>query len=69
MEIDALLASGTDGEKASANGLARNFYFAMFLDSFIHLKHKGRIEEHGVSLLSQKHYQPEIFGWQEETAK
>ena len=56
MEIDALLASGADGEKASANGLARNFYFAMFLDSFIHLKHKGRIEERGVSLLSQKHY-------------
>lgn len=34
----------------------------MFLGSFIHLKHKGSIEERGVSLLSQKHYQPEIIG-------
>ena len=38
MELDALLACGTDGEKTLIDGFQRNFRFATFLHCFIHFK-------------------------------
>ena len=38
MELDALLACGTDGEKALIDEFQRNFRFATFLRCFIHFK-------------------------------
>ena len=38
MELDALLASGADGEKELIDAFQRNFRFATFLRCFIHFK-------------------------------
>ena len=38
MELDALLACGTDGEKALIDGFQQNFWFAKFLHCFINFK-------------------------------
>ena len=43
-EISALLACGTDEEKAVAKGFKRNVPYAIFLQCFIH--YKKNIEEH-----------------------
>ena len=43
-EISALLACGTDGEKAVVDGFKRNPPYATFLRCFIH--YKKNIEEH-----------------------
>ena len=38
MELDALLACRTDGEKVLIDGFQRNFQFASFLRCVIHFK-------------------------------
>ena len=59
MELDALLACETDGEKGLIDGFQRNFLFAIFLRCFIHFK--GNIKT--------KLYMQEIFGKQEGITK
>ena len=71
MELDALLACGTDGEKALIDGLQRNFRFATFLRCFIHFKGNIKTEpkNRNISSTQQKLYMQEIFGKQEDTTK
>ena len=70
-EIAALIACGTDGEKAIIDGFQRNAPYAIFLRCFIH--YKRNIEEHlkkcGFSVESKQLLLEEIFGKQENTIK
>ena len=70
-EIAALIACGTDGEKAIIDGFQRNAPYAIFLRCFIH--YKRNIEEHlkkcGFSVKSKQLFLEEIFGKQENTIK
>ena len=70
-EIVALIACGTDGEKAIIDGFQRNAPYAIFLRCFIH--YKRNIEEHlkkcGFSAKSKQLFLEEIFGKQENTIK
>ena len=70
-EIAALIACGTDGEKAIIDGFQRNAPYAIFLRCFIH--YKRNIEEHlkncGFSAESKQLFLEEIFGKQENTKK
>ena len=71
MELDALLACGTDGEKALIDGFQRNFRFATFLRCFIHFKGniKTELKNCNIGSMQQKFYMQEIFGKQEDTTK
>ena len=64
LEIVALTASGTDGEKSIIDGFQRNSSYAIFLRCFIH--YKRNIEEHlkkcGFSAKSKQLFLEEIFG-------
>ena len=68
-EITALIACGTDGEKAIIDGFQRNAPCAIFLRRFIH--YKGNIEEHlkkcRFNAESKQLLLEEIFGKQENT--
>ena len=70
-EIVALIACGTDGEKAIINDFQRNAPYAIFLRCFIH--YKRNIEEHlkkcGFSTKSKQLFLEEIFGKQENMIK
>ena len=70
-EIAALIACGTDGEKAIIDVFQRNASYAIFLRCFIHCKRN--IEEHlkkcGFSAESKQLFLEEIFGKQENTIK
>ena len=70
-EIAALIACGTDGEKAILDGFQRNAPYAIFLRCFIH--YKRNIEEHlkkcGFSAESKHLFLEEIFYKQENTIK
>ena len=70
-EIPALIACGTDGEKAILDGFQRNAPYAKFLRCFIH--YKRNIEEHlkkcGFSAESKQLFLEEIFYKQENTIK
>ena len=71
MELVALLACGTYGEKALIDGFQQNFQFATFLRCFIHLKGniKTELKNRNISSTQQKLYIREIFGKQEGTTK
>ena len=71
MELDTLLARGTDGEKALIDGFQRNFRFATFLRCFIHFKGniKTELKNRNIGSMQQKFYMQEIFGKQEDTTK
>ena len=66
-EIVALIACGTNGEKAIINDFQRNAPYAIFLGCFIH--YKKNIEEHlkkcGFSAKSKQLFLEEMFGKQE----
>ena len=70
-EISALLACGTDGEKAVVDGFKRNPPYATFLRCFIH--YKKNIEEHlenrGFGKELKKLFLDEIFGVQNSDKK
>ena len=70
-EIVALIACGTDGEKAIIDDFQRNAPDAIFLRCSIH--YKRNIEEHlkkcGFSAKSKQLFLEEIFGKQEITVK
>ena len=71
LEIVALTACGTDGEKSIIDGFQRNAPYAIFLRCFIH--YKRNIEKHlkkcGFSAKSKQLFLEEIFGKQENTIK
>ena len=71
MELDTLLARGTDGEKALIDRFQQNFRFATFLRCFIHFKGniKTELKNRNISSTQQKLYMQEIFGKQEGTTK
>ena len=71
MELDALLACGTDVEKTPIDGFQQNFRFATFLHCFIHFKGniKTELKNCNISSSQQKLYIQEIFGKQEGTTK
>ena len=71
MELDDLLACGTDVKKALIDGFQRNFRFATFLRCFIHFKGniKTELKNRNISSTQQKLYMQEIFGKQEGTTK
>ena len=62
-EISALLACGTDGEKAVVDGFKRNPPYATFLRCFIHYKKniEEHLENHGFRKDLNKFFLDEIF--------
>ena len=70
-EIAAIIACGTDAEKAIIDDFQRNASYAIFLRCFIH--YKRNIEEClkkcGFSAESKQLFLEEIFGKQENTIK
>ena len=70
-EIVALIACGTDGEKAIIDGFQRNAPYAIFLRCYIH--YKINIEEHlkkcSFSAKSKQLFLEEICGKQENAIK
>eukprot|EP00794_Sanderia_malayensis_P004990 gene4990-5648_t len=69
--LEAIIACGTDGEKAIMDGCKRNFPFAIFLRCFIHFK--GTIEREitrrGLGTSFKKAVMNDIFGKQEDHTK
>ena len=70
-EIAALIAYGTDGEKATINGFQRNALYAIFLRCFIHYKRniEELLKKYGFSPESKQQFLEDIFGKQENTIK
>ncbi|XP_028413858.1 uncharacterized protein LOC114536703 [Dendronephthya gigantea] len=70
-ELDAVLACGTDGERALVNGFKRNMRFAVFLRCFLHFKANIEREliSRGITGNAKKEFVCEIFGKQEGDIK
>ena len=70
-EISALLACGTDGEKAVVDGFKRNVPYAIFLRCFIHYKKniEVNLENGGFGKELKKLFLDEIFGVQNSNKK
>lgn len=70
-DLEAILACGTDGEKALIDGFKRHFHFAIFLRCFIHFKNnvKRELTSRGFPSEVKDLFMTEIFGKQEGTTK
>ena len=70
-EISALLACGTDGEKAIVDGFKRNIPYAIFLRCFIHYNKdtEERLQNRGFGKELRKLLLDEIFGVQNSDKK